>query len=108
MTTIKQPLVIDIAYNNVSMSVKPDPKHPGKFLDVVVPIDWEQVDFTLIKGVVCKASQSYITGTYEDTTFGHNWQELARKKQPRGAYHFYSNFRSSGTQAKEFVAIINK
>ena len=102
MTTIKENLVIDIAYPNVTAHWNPVTKK-----DEFIPPDWNVADLKLIKGVICKASQ----GIYiEDTTFGHNWQELGRLKVPRGAYHFWeqSILQSSGKQAQYFVNVLSK
>lgn len=87
---IKQPLVVDVAYNNVSKSG-------------ATPI-WSMLKDT-VSGVITKASEGMFT---EDNTFARNWYGLLQNGIPRGAYHFYRQFYPSAWNAKKFVNTINK
>lgn len=83
---LKQPLVVDVAYNNVG-------------------IDWVKAKAGGVRAGIAKASESF---TIEDSQFKNNWQQMADAGLPRGAYHFYRWWASSGSQAKKFVSVVKK
>jgi GH25 family lysozyme M1 (1,4-beta-N-acetylmuramidase) len=80
---LKDPLVVDVAYNNVQ-------------------IHWNTVQG--VSGAIAKASE----GLGEDSFFKFNWPGLAETNICRGAYHFYRWYWPSGSQAKKFVATLKK
>lgn len=83
---VKNPLVVDVAYNNIS-------------------INWKVAKAGGVRAGIAKASESF---TIEDSQFKNNWQQMYDAQVPRGAYHFYRWWASSGSQAKKFASVINK
>lgn len=96
---LKYPLVIDIAYNNVTEKYNPQTKKDDK-----IPPDWSAPIVPFPDAVICKASEAL----HEDISFFSNWTQLGEKGICRGAYHFSRWWVSSGAQAKFFVNTINK
>jgi GH25 family lysozyme M1 (1,4-beta-N-acetylmuramidase) len=84
---IKQPLVVDVAYNNEI-------------------VDWKKVKADgQVMGAVCKASEGWLI---EDPYVKYNWPGIAEAGLPRAAYHFYRYQYPSAWQAKKFVNTLNK
>jgi GH25 family lysozyme M1 (1,4-beta-N-acetylmuramidase) len=83
---IKNPLVVDVSTYNRK-------------------INWPLAKSAGVRAGIAKASQNFLR---EDDQFRNNWQPMLDAGVPRGAYHFYNWWASSGSQAKKFVSVIKK
>jgi len=94
---LKEPIGIDIAYNNAK-----DWWNPATGKDEQIPPDWSVPITPMPDFVICKASERL----FNDYTFDSNWRQLGEKGILRGAYHFFRHLSPTADQAKFFVSTI--
>jgi lysozyme len=69
-------------------------------------IDWKSVAQTgKYKFVFIKATEGK---DYKDAYFQKNWQETKEQGLLRGAYHFYSDYRTGTEQANNYISTVPK
>lgn len=83
---IKQPLVVDVAYNNVG-------------------VNWPVAKLGGVRAGIAKASEGAFI---EDSEFKRNWPGMKDAGLPRAAYHFYRWWVSPGGNARKFISTIKK
>jgi lysozyme len=73
-------------------------------------INWDEVKKMNIKGITIefafiKATQGV---SYIDNQFARNWKQCKKYGIPRGAYHYFNEFKSGKEQANHFIKTVGE